>query len=252
MKFELISDLHLMDDIVIQNDFFEPKSDILVLAGDICEYHEIQKYYEFFEKVSKNWKIILYVFGNHEFYFGQIDKVPSIIRHHLKEFKNIIILDNETITINEICFIGSTLWSSMFNGYEKCMNACAKQFNDFKYVISDHPPKKISCNQILTLFNNNVNFLQTSLDDINNQKIVLITHFAPSLQSIHPTFIGNISNGYFCNDLDYMIENDSRINIWCHGHTHEKFDYRINKCRIVCNPLGYKNNPNYYPQLIQL
>lgn len=252
MKFELISDIHLNDNIFISTDFFEPKSDILVLAGDICEYHEIPKYYEFFEKISKNWKHVLYVLGNHEFYCGQVNKVSNVIRHNLKELKNIVVLDNEIITIDNVCFIGSTLWASMFNGYDKCMSVCTKQINDFKYIISESPPERISDIQVLKLFHDNVDFIQTTLDNINNKKIVVITHFSPSLMSIHPKFSGNIINGYFCNDLDYMITNDSRIKVWCHGHTHDKFDYQINKCRVVCNPLGYRNNQYYYPQLIQL
>ena len=132
------------------------------------------------------------------------------------------------------------------------MNACTQQINDFKYIVSKYPPKKITDIQVLKLFHNNVNFIQSTLDNINNKKIVVITHFSLSLMSIHPKFAGNIISGYFCNDLDYMIENDSRIKVWCHGHTHDRFDYKINKCRVVCNPLGYKNNPYYYSQLIQL
>lgn len=188
MNFELISDIHLNDDTFIQNDFFESKSDVLVLAGDICEYHQIPKYYEFFETLSKNWKTVLYVLGNHEFYFGQIDKVSNVIKHHLKELKNIIILDNETITINNVCFVGSTLWAGMYNGYYKCMDVCTSQINDFKYIISEYPPKKITDIQILKLFHDSVAFIQTSLDNINNKKIVVITHFSPSLMSIHPKF----------------------------------------------------------------
>jgi hypothetical protein len=27
--------------------------------------------------------------------------------------------------------------------------------------------------------------------------------------------------------------------LWTHGHTHDRFDYMIGGCRIVCNPRGY-------------
>jgi len=29
--------------------------------------------------------------------------------------------------------------------------------------------------------------------------------------------------------------------LWVHGHTHQRFDYRVRSCRVVCNPRGYVN-----------
>lgn len=251
MKFELISDLHLTQNTIFYDDFFDAKSEILVLAGDICEYHEIPKYYEFFEKISKNWKTILYVLGNHEFYFGQIDKVANIIRNHLKELKNIIILDNESVNINNIQFVGSTLWASMFNGYHVCMNECELRINDFKCISSKYPSIKLDGIEILTLFYDHSRFIRNLVDNSLADKIVVITHFAPSLQSIHPRFAIDTLRGYFASDIEDIIEYNNKVKVWCHGHTHDNFDYMINQCRVVCNPLGYENKP-YYPQLINV
>jgi len=38
--------------------------------------------------------------------------------------------------------------------------------------------------------------------------------------------------------LDELIL-EYQMRIWIHGHTHESFDYRIGKARVVCNPRGY-------------
>ena len=29
--------------------------------------------------------------------------------------------------------------------------------------------------------------------------------------------------------------------LWVHGHTHQRFDYRVRSCRVACNPRGYVN-----------
>ena len=28
--------------------------------------------------------------------------------------------------------------------------------------------------------------------------------------------------------------------LWIHGHTHTSFDYRVGRCRVLCNPRGYR------------
>jgi hypothetical protein len=28
--------------------------------------------------------------------------------------------------------------------------------------------------------------------------------------------------------------------LWVHGHTHSSHDYRVGRCRVVCNPRGYQ------------
>jgi Icc-related predicted phosphoesterase len=39
---------------------------------------------------------------------------------------------------------------------------------------------------------------------------------------------------------EFILEHQPRL--WIHGHTHETFDYRIGKTRIICNPRGYAPN----------
>lgn len=178
--------------------------------------------------------------------------MANIIRHHLKELKNIIILDNESVNINNIQFVGSTLWASMFNGYYICMNECESRINDFRCISSKYPTGKLDGIEILTLFYDHSRFIRNLVDNSLANKIVVITHFAPSLQSIHPRFAVDTLRGYFASDIEDIIEYNNKVKVWCHGHTHDKFDYMINQCRVVCNPLGYEDNRYYHPQLINV
>ena len=42
----------------------------------------------------------------------------------------------------------------------------------------------------------------------------------------------------YASNLESFVQ-EFRPALWIHGHTHESFDYRIGKTRIVCNPRGY-------------
>ncbi|MES2729974.1 MAG: hypothetical protein V4621_07790 [Pseudomonadota bacterium] len=48
----------------------------------------------------------------------------------------------------------------------------------------------------------------------------------------------------------------AQADLWIHGHTHTHFDYQIEKCRVVTNPLGYTHkgggneNPDFNPNMI--
>ena len=36
--------------------------------------------------------------------------------------------------------------------------------------------------------------------------------------------------------------------LWVHGHTHTSHDYRVGRCRIVCNPRGYQTATMALPE----
>lgn len=58
---------------------------------------------------------VIYVCGNHEFWDGDLYEVPNNIKEFIKdkEINNIHFLNNESIVINGVRFIGSTLWTSL-------------------------------------------------------------------------------------------------------------------------------------------
>jgi hypothetical protein len=88
-------------------------------------------------------------------------------------------------------------------------------------------------------------FLLDTLPMFKNQKVWVLTHHAPSYQSVHPKYrSAGIANGAYVSDLDDLIFDNPNIKYWSHGHTHESFDYMIGGCRVICNPHGYYNGYN--------
>jgi len=67
---------------------------------------------------------------------------------------------------------------------------------------------------------------------------VVVTHHAPSIQSIVDRYRADPVSAAFASNMDdFILEHQPRL--WIHGHTHESFDYEIGKNRVVCNPRGY-------------
>jgi Icc-related predicted phosphoesterase len=69
-------------------------------------------------------------------------------------------------------------------------------------------------------------------------KTVVVTHHAPSSQSVHPRYARDLLTPAFASNLENLVEGD-RVALWIHGHMHESFDYEIYGTRVVCNPRGY-------------
>jgi hypothetical protein len=67
---------------------------------------------------------------------------------------------------------------------------------------------------------------------------VVVTHFAPTLQSADPRYGLVPGTAGFCNALDSLMP---RADLWIHGHLHCPADYRHQPsgCRVVANTLGY-------------
>lgn len=257
MKIAIASDLHVeFGDISLKN---EQGADLLILAGDICvmkhlhthaPYGDVAR--NFFKRVSAEFPRTVYVMGNHEHYGGNFAKSEQhfvdFCSHH--GIHNIHLLNKFAFPVGDYEFIGGTLWTdfndmdpyTMFNA-ERAMNdyRSVKNTNDTrswkflpKHALQDHCEMR--------------QFLQDKSDEYQDSgrtdnRVVVITHHAPSKNSIHEKYAGQtLMNGNFASDMDQFILNNPQIQLWIHGHMHDPFDYKIGDTRVICNPRGYINH----------
>ena len=68
-------------------------------------------------------------------------------------------------------------------------------------------------------------------------KTVVITHMAPSMRSVPERYATDIVSAAYASNLDELAQS---ADMWIHGHMHASSDYEIGKCRVVCNPRGYR------------
>lgn len=242
MIIRLMSDLHLEFD--SENPFLpttlaEDSDSILILAGDITLAGRMEYSNYFFEAITSQFKNILYVPGNHEYYRGSIDDTVEKLKNNLSKYKNLLVLDNDSIEIDGVTFIGSTLWSEFDKGNPLSMWHCDRKISDFSVIYKD-----VKCitafraEDAYATFLQNKKWLEDTLKETNSEKRIVITHHAPTFRSIHKNYEGNPLNGAYVSDLSELILDYNPL-YWFHGHTHDSFDYKIGSTRVICNPRGY-------------
>jgi len=281
MKIALGSDLHLeMGTLELKNT---ESADVLVLAGDICvasdlnflnnpgvsrERTRAERYITFFEQCSQEFPKVVYIMGNHEHYHGDFAHTYGILKHALDKFKNIYVLEKETLVVDDVVIIGATVWTDMNGSDTATLHAIPRMMNDFHVVknslrmVSRQVPLyddgEYNVDRKITGYKQKetpakfapedaVNDHTRALDYINhvtaeqvNKKFIVVSHHCPSEQSVHDKYKADtVMNGGFRSNLDDFISYRPQIKLWCHGHTHEDFDYVLGETRVVCNPRGY-------------
>lgn len=276
MKIQPVSDLHLeFSDIQITNT---AGADVLVLSGDIMlaedlhdhkigidpdifSYPDYQKlgerqeaalrYRNFLKRVSLEYSDVIYVAGNHEFYHGKWNASLDYLREECSRYSNIHFLECNTVKINNVTFVGGTLWTNLNKGDPLTQHAVRDLLNDFSLIRDDHNGySKLRPSLTAVRHRKTLDYIQRvvwNVRDRNNpdEKVVVVGHHAPSPLSCHPNYANDyLMNGAYHSDLSEFILDHPEIVLWTHGHTHHKFVYTIGNCQIVCNPRGYNDGEN--------
>ena len=244
MEIRIVSDLHIeysyMANIQLKDQIPRNGTEsgqVLVLAGDICQYNMMDMLEEFLAFQAERYCDIIYIAGNHEYYRSTLN--DEHIRRVCAKYKNVHFLNNNTVTVDGVNFIGSTLWSDHSRS-NYIQRACTSLYmNDFKVI--GYGEDVFTIDDATVEFNKNVEYIESMLIKHSGEKNVVITHHAPSAKSIHDRFKGDNINHGFYSDLDDMIRK-YQPNLWIHGHMHNAFDYSIGDTRVVCNPRGYPSN----------
>jgi len=286
MKVAVASDLHLeFGPLDLQND---ENADVLVLAGDICVARDLKqrdvygvmestrssKLHDFFQNVSEKFKHVVYVAGNHEHYDGDFATTYTKLKANLAYLPNLHVLDRECFTLDDVTFVGGTMWTDMNNRDPLTMFHIKSMMNDFRGVSNSNrvvtrkvplykkgedgqylknekglyiqdgmkhseSPAMFSPEDAVEEFEKFTQYLASVTAGLD-KKCVVVTHHTPSHQSVAPYYKADqLMNGGYHSNLDEFIMDKPNLKLWVHGHTHEDFDYLIGETRVVCNPRGY-------------
>ncbi|KPU98567.1 metallophosphoesterase [Variovorax paradoxus] len=264
MKLQLLSDLHLESHPRFHAEPV-PGADLLVLAGDVGSYQEGSRLEDpdfglgrFSPK--KGWPTpVIYVPGNHEYDNLDFDDTHVRLRALCEEL-GILWLERETLVIEGIRFIGTTLWADFdalvtptdglaeaLKKRGKAMRAAdfylekmSSRRNGTPFLSAELREQGLTCQA----------WLREALAQPFDGTTVAITHFAPSLASADPRYGLTPGTAGFCNSLDELLPQAS---LWLHGHLHCAFDYVKDGCRVVANPLGYRSKgeqEGFRPELL--
>jgi len=230
--------IHVLSDLHVEFGNFVPPvvdADAVVLAGDVhVKTRGLQWIFD-----QKFEVPVLYVLGNHEFYR---DKFPGLIDKLKIDAKgtNVQVLENDSTEIDGYRFFGCTLWSDMelLDDQHGSSIAAANTMNDYRLIRLSKMYRRLSPNDTMAWHARSVRKLREFLDIGDPARTIVVTHNAPSIRSIADRYRADPVSAAFASDLEDLIL-EYQPQLWIHGHTHESFDYKLGKTRVVCNPRGY-------------
>lgn len=211
---------------------------VLVLAGDIGYPKDV---INLIAELTNKFLAIIYITGNHEYYdrLSDKDEIDNIIEAGLEEFTNVYFLSNSSVKIQDVTFIGSTLWADITSSLNK-MGNIYHQLNDFRMIYyfgeDSEYPQPLTYAEMANWQKESVKYLENTINRTEGKKVI-VTHFSPSTRSTHIKYLGNKLNPYFHNNLEYLLVDNELT--WLHGHTHASCDYTIGNSKVFCNPWGY-------------
>lgn len=266
MKLRVLSDLHLEFGKLPPLD--SAGEDVLVLAGDTGVGLQPRAWLERTSAAVPGRHIVM-VAGNHEFYGGWFQgpaafagsarkgqDMASVIarwRNVAGEVENFHFLEDDSVVIHGVRFLGGVLWTDfdLYGDPKQAMSLGHQSMNDFRLIAFDSRTR-FTPELAADVHTKTRRWLEVQLDVPFEGPTVVVTHHCPSVLSGRKYFerMGIDSDPLapcFLSNLEHLAE---RADLWLHGHTHESYDYRIGKCRVVCNPRGYagvQENPEFDP-----
>lgn len=256
MRLLILSDLH-----VERSPFDGPcglSFDVAILAGDILAAgRNVASWVRSSSCLAA--RPVIHVAGNHEYYNTVIERETRAMKaqaaRHAVHF-----LDCDEVVVDGVRFLGCTLWTDFglhiavpdtLEGplRQVCdphhaMQVAGQRLNEYRCIwrearASDgevdvchlRPADTQRLNQA------HQNWLRARLREPFGGPTVVVTHHAPHRGSLAPQHGGDWISGGFVNEM--AAEFFDQPVLWVHGHTHQGFDYRVGRCRVVCNPRGY-------------
>jgi predicted phosphodiesterase len=236
MRVHILADLHLEF-----APFHRKKvdADVMVLAGDV--HNGVS---------GLNWILktfperpVIYVLGNHEFHGQKIPKLISEVKQ-LARGSHVHVLENDAVEIGDVIFLGATLWTDFRLYGDAAMAEAAAQTDvtDFQRIHVSPAGRYFRPQDARRIHGRSMQWLVQHLPRLRGKQVVVVTHHAPSIQSIPLGFCNHWLNPAFASNLESFIAR-SGIKLWIHGHVHSPSDYMVGTTRVVANPRGFPGEP---------
>ena len=228
VNFQVVSDLHI-ESYFTNKLSIKPVADILILAGDVCNIHKYNKLERFLSDVCKNFKHVIYVLGNHEYYHVKnrkhktMDELIKVVLEFEKKFNNLSILDRNSLIIEDVCIVGCTLWSKI-------------NIDIPSFIVRIYGMNSYIYNN---LHDQDVNYIKNMIEycEKNEYKMVVVTHHCPTYSLLSKKKLLDKYKSLYASNLDYLFDG-KKIHTWISGHIHINYDVIKNGTRLIGNQRG--------------
>jgi metallophosphoesterase superfamily enzyme len=242
MKLRIWSDVHLEFGELVWTKHEDDKNTVLVIAGDLFVWKQKEEGQRLLRELCDNFKAVVYVCGNHEFYHSEISEVINGQYQFALEIPNLFFLQDDYCVIDGVRFVGSTLWTDLNNADDIVMQQARMCMNDYRkiryYDVNDDRERELRPSDVIAMNDKTRDVLAKNLFNLYDNKTVIVTHHLPDVKYV---------NGYADGLLQYAYGNTlmdtyfgaSNLVMWIHGHAHIRQEYEINGVKVVANPRGY-------------
>lgn len=233
MRIRLFSDLHL------EFADFQPPAldcDLVVLAGDIHVGAMALPW------IRQHFDVpVIYVLGNHEFYRHVVPGLYQSLDQLLEPDDRIEILENRSVRVADTEFFGCTLWTDfdLFGQAQGCQRVAAAMMSDYTLIRCGHEQRTLTPADTIEYHHMSRSWLSQAVAASDARHKVVVSHHAPSLQSVSPAFTREPVSAAYASAMEAYVETLG-VDLWLHGHTHRCVDYRIGPTRVVTNQRGYQ------------
>ena len=246
MRIQYFSDVHLEINKTPAKGYEEllvPVAPILALCGDIGD-PESPEYEAFLKWASSQWKQVLLVPGNHEFWRLKpgsqktIESTLFLLRSFEQKFPNVCLLwRTKLMSEDNVVILGCPLWSRPAEGL-------VPHESEKAYVDRDN---SFDARTLTQLHETDLAWLKRELRQIReNTPVVVLTHYAPTLLLINRDNVSDAESTLYASDLDILLR--PPVVAWICGHVHQVVQWtkswstatgESGSVLIVTNPRGY-------------
>lgn len=214
--------------------------DLLICLGDLRSGIDgAKKAIQDLKNISRTLPII-YVPGNEEFQGQTIREGIAALRKASRK-SNVRILYRDAVDLAGIRFLGTTFWTDFELFGPEMRTACEKEVVDMipDFQLNYGPDGELWTPEDARMEHlKDVKWLKKHFNQDRDMPKVLLTHFAPSIQSLAPEYADNIVSSYYVSKRDDLV---NQTILTLHGHLHDKKNYTVGhtkKTIVASNPRG--------------
>jgi predicted phosphodiesterase len=259
MKLHVLSDIHLEFQKWPRDwDLASIDCDVHILAGDIGSGFQGLDF-----ALKRVGKPAIYICGNHELYGKRTVRGWWHKAREKLAGSPVHLLENESIVIGDVRFLGCTLWTDFAllgdERQEAVGRLAEREMSDFGNIFLtrrgpinfDADPyafgftrrrsgDRLTLRHVAALHRQSRDFLEAELHKVGPwNKTVVVTHHAPSVNGIEQESADELDAAY-ASHLDSLV---ARADLWIHGHVHRAREYAGTLGgRVVQNARGYADS----------
>lgn len=244
MRAWVFSDLHLHPALSTLDGYPIPQADVCICPGNISTAGMAAGVRLLGRSICPKMPVI-FVPGTCDYKGRSMPEVMADARDEAERYPGLHLLQEQTLLLDGIMFVGATLWSDLgVFGDQREAIVHARRSTDYIEIktSSGQARKRFSPRQSIRLHEKARLFIEQQLARFQGSTSVVVSHHAPSLQSMPHGYLNDPLAPTYASSLERLILK-SRPDLWIHGGLWAGRPYLIGGTTVMANPRGFDGVP---------